>query len=142
MKKYCVLNLEQKILIDTISDSLQEAKDKMADKRIKKFFKKPWIFYQKLGYQAVELNLLEILSSLEHNQWASWMKYMFKQAIPNLDGSITFSVDQVNRWNRQILTPYSFLDEKEKKTDREWAKKVLSIVEPFLNQIEIPKNDK
>lgn len=61
---------------------------------------------------------LEKLAELEHNQWIHWTKYM----LDNLTD------ENIKRWRRQIETPYSELSEKEKESDRSWAKKVLNII--------------
>ena len=60
----------------------------------------------------------EKLAELEHVQWSHWTKYM-------LDN---FTPDNIERWRRQIDTPYSELTEKEKDSDREWADKVLAVL--------------
>lgn len=62
--------------------------------------------------------LLEYLAKLEHQQWSHWTEYMFK----NLTDK------NINRWNHQIKTPYNKLTEKEKESDREWAKKVIELL--------------
>jgi hypothetical protein len=63
--------------------------------------------------------LIEKLAALEHDQWAHWTKYM----LANLTD------ENIARWKEQIATPYSELSEKEKDSDREWARKVLDILE-------------
>ena len=37
--------------------------------------------------------------------------------------------ENIERWRRQIETPYSELSEKEKESDRGWARKALAVVE-------------
>ena len=64
------------------------------------------------------MDLLEKLAALEHEQWAHWMKYM----IPN------YTPENVLRWSEQANTSYEELSEKEKESDREWARKVLSLL--------------
>ena len=64
-------------------------------------------------------NLVEKLAALEQDQWAHWTKYM----LSNLTD------ENIERWKKQIDTPYSELSEKEKDSDREWAQKVLDIIE-------------
>lgn len=61
----------------------------------------------------------EKLAELEHEQWATWTKYF----LDNLTD------ENMARWKKQIETPYSELTEKEKESDREWADKVLAILE-------------
>jgi len=58
---------------------------------------------------------IEELADLEHQQWAHWTKYM-------LD-NLTF--ENMARWRKQIDTPYSELTEKEKESDRKWARKAI-----------------
>ena len=63
--------------------------------------------------------ILEELSDLEHKQWSHWTKYM----LDNLTD------ENIDTWKKQIKTDYEDLSEKEKDSDREWARKVLKIVE-------------
>ena len=65
-----------------------------------------------------EDKLIEKLSDLEHDQWSHWTKYM----LDNLTD------ENIARWRRQIDTPYSELSEKEKESDREWARKVIDVI--------------
>lgn len=61
--------------------------------------------------------MLEKLAELEHIQWSHWTKYMLENLTP----------ENIERWKKQIETPYSDLSEKEKESDREWARKVIEI---------------
>lgn len=62
---------------------------------------------------------LEKLAELEHAQWSHWTKHML--------GNLT--EENIKRWKEQIETPYFKLSEKEKESDREWARKALLIFE-------------
>lgn len=64
------------------------------------------------------MSILEELSELEHIQWTKWTKHMLENLTP----------ENVKKWKRQIKTPYAQLSEKEKESDREWARKILKIV--------------
>jgi len=64
------------------------------------------------------MDKLEQLAELEHEQWAHWTKYMLDNLAP----------ENIERWKRQIDTPYSELSEKEKESDRNWARKVIEII--------------
>jgi len=69
---------------------------------------------------------IERLADLEHQQWIVWMTWMLSVS-KNEDGSITVPAHLVERWTRQMNTPYAELSEKEKDSDREWAYKVLAV---------------
>lgn len=64
------------------------------------------------------MDKLEQLAALEHEQWIHWTKYM----LDNLTS------ENIERWKRQIQTPYSELSEKEKESDRRWARKAIDIL--------------
>jgi len=61
--------------------------------------------------------LLEKLADLEHYQFCRWTAYF----LDNL------TEKNKKRWKLQSLTPYKDLTEKEKESDRVWARKVLDI---------------
>lgn len=60
---------------------------------------------------------LEELAELEHEQWAHWTRYM----LDNLTD------ENISRWRKQIETPYVELTEKEKESDRSWARKAAKL---------------
>lgn len=61
--------------------------------------------------------LREKLAELEHEQWAHWTKYMLEN----------LTDENIERWKRQVETPYNELSEEEKMSDREWADKAIDI---------------
>ena len=76
----------------------------------------------------------EALAALEHEQWAHWTRYMIKTLEPMLSPNLRWHPDvrgnseaALERWLRQINTPYADLTEKEKDSDRWWADKALEI---------------
>ena len=73
----------------------------------------------------------EELAALMHEVWAHWMKYLFEQCERGFDGwgdgSAVIPEGLVERWKRQINTPYDELSEKEKDSDRHQADKVLAL---------------
>jgi len=73
-------------------------------------------------------NTREALSDYAHEAWTGWMKYMFTKAEINEDGTWTMPKEFVDRWQRQMNTPYVELPEGEKKSDREEADKMLNII--------------
>ena len=70
------------------------------------------------------MNLLEKLAELEHQQWAHWTKYMLENSTP----------ENIERWKKQIDTPYKKLQNREKVSDREWALKALEIFKEEMNK--------
>jgi hypothetical protein len=72
-------------------------------------------------------NVIELHADLEHEIWASWMQYMFSKGEFNPDGTWTMPAWAVERWARQMNTPYYFLSESEKESDREQVRKHLTL---------------
>ena len=87
---------------------------------------------------SLEKRLLEKLAELEHKQWSHWIKYQKAQKeLAWLDffrktEKPQFNSNTMERWIVQSLTPYSKLTEKEKESDREWARKVLAIFQDYV----------
>jgi hypothetical protein len=68
---------------------------------------------------------LEKVAEVQHAIWAHWMTYLFSVSIDNGDGSFTIPAEKVERWKRQMSTPYYDLPEEEKVSDREQSRKVV-----------------
>jgi len=62
-----------------------------------------------------ESDLIEVLADMMHIQWAHWAKYQIENS----------TEENLKRWKRQIQTDYKDLTEKEKDSDRHWAKKII-----------------
>lgn len=77
-------------------------------------------------------DLLEALADEEHSRWAHWQRYLHSRCTRQLDGCLTIPCDLVQRWERQIETPYPELQESEKNSDREQARKLLSSIKRFI----------
>jgi len=74
--------------------------------------------------------LREQLASLAHEQWSGWMRYLFSKCDEAYDdGSVYIPREFVERWERQMNTPYSELPEAEKESDRKEADRVLVLLE-------------
>src|SRR5216683_239552 len=78
-----------------------------------------------------EQNLLEELAEKAHQSWAHWMTYLFLQSTRQYDGSYVIPKELVERWQRQVETPYAQLSEKEKESDREEARHILPIINGY-----------
>ncbi len=60
--------------------------------------------------------------------WSGWMKYMFSKGTLNNDGTWTMPIWAVERWTRQMNTPYSEMPESERQSDLAEADKMLDII--------------
>jgi len=70
----------------------------------------------------------EKLSEYAHAAWSGWMKYLFEKSTLNPDGTVTIPIWAVERWKRQMNTPYEVLPDSEKESDRKEADSMLQIV--------------
>lgn len=70
----------------------------------------------------------EALADYSHSAWAGWMKYQFSKAELQPDGTWIMPAWAVERWQRQMNTPYAELPEEEKASDRKGADEILAIV--------------
>lgn len=82
--------------------------------------------------------LIEKVADFMHDQWSRWMKYQQSKEYhgmfaPDVDGVAVhysgFKDEDKKRWHRQMETPYDELSEKEKDSDREWARKLIKLLE-------------
>ena len=76
--------------------------------------------------------LIEELAEVEHERWSSWQRYLFDQCVQTADGSLVVPAELVQRWTRQMDSPYSALPEAEKMSDREQVERYLPIIERAL----------
>ena len=70
----------------------------------------------------------EELSALQHDIWSHWMKYLFSVCRRENGDALIIPADKVQRWSKQMNTPYSELTEKEKESDRDQADKVIDLI--------------
>ena len=79
---------------------------------------------------------IEAGASIEHERWADWQKYMHSKILPSSDDGISvIGTDFVDRWNRQIVTPYSELSEEEKEKDREQVRRYSELLDTLIARI-------
>jgi hypothetical protein len=69
--------------------------------------------------------LVERLANYAHEAWSGWVKYQFEKGVINQDGTFTMPKWAVDRWQRQMNTPYAELPEEEKNSDRLEADKMV-----------------
>lgn len=81
--------------------------------------------------------LREQLADLCHRQWAGWMAYLFSKCdstMPTVlsaleDGSLIIPAEFVERWKRQVDTPYENLSHFEQESDKKEADKFLEVID-------------
>lgn len=80
--------------------------------------------------------LREDLSDYAHESWAGWMKYMFRTftGVKRGDRDVTLNlpVEVYDRWTRQMNTPYAYLSDGEKDSDRREADQIIKIVQKHV----------
>ena len=81
--------------------------------------------------------MIEAIAAIQHEIWSHWMKYLFSQCPDVAFGIKCIPADKVERWMRQMETPYAELSEKEKESDRDQARKVMEA----LNERQRRKGD-
>lgn len=70
----------------------------------------------------------EKLAAAQHEIWAHWMKYLFSVCIVLPSGDLVIPKKFVSRWDRQIVTPYAELSEKEQESDGHMADNILAVL--------------
>lgn len=70
----------------------------------------------------------ELLAALEHQRWAHWQSYVHSQCQAQPDGSLLIPAELVERWSRQMATPYDHLTAAEKESDLEQVRRYLPII--------------
>lgn len=77
----------------------------------------------------------EQLADYAHEAWSGWMRYLFTKSTRNADGTVTIPAWAVERWERQVATPYAQLPDGEKASDRTEADRMLAIVTGGLSWV-------
>lgn len=77
-------------------------------------------------------DLREQLAAIEHERWARWQEYMHSRGYKNHVGDLVIPAELVERWERQIVTPYEELSETEKHSDREQVDRYWHLIDPDL----------
>jgi hypothetical protein len=78
-----------------------------------------------------EQELIEALADKEHASWARWMYYLFSQCWKDGNGCMVVPERLVDRWQKQINTPYAELSEQEKQSDRDEVAHILPIIKEY-----------
>lgn len=78
-------------------------------------------------------DLIEKLAAIEHERWAHWQSHLHEQCVRQKDGSLIIPAKLVERWKKQIATPYVSLSNEEKNSDREQVYRYLLVIESELD---------
>lgn len=73
-------------------------------------------------------DLRERLAALCHTQWSGWMKYLFGKCGLAVNAGTVIPPWAVERWHRQMVTPYAELSEEEKDSDRAEADRFIALL--------------
>ena len=81
-----------------------------------------------------EQELIEQLAEKEHASWARWMHHLYTKCYETYDGCYVIPVELVDRWRKQINTPYAELSEQEKQSDRDEVAHIMPIIGEYMRQ--------
>lgn len=73
-------------------------------------------------------DVLDRLAEIEHERWAHWQRFVHDSCHEQEDGSLVIPAEVVQRWERQIATPYPDLTQAERDSDIEQVKRYLPTV--------------
>ncbi len=88
---------------------------------------------QQLKQEAVE-EFIEKGANLEHDRWVRWQKWCHRILRENCPSPELEKV--LERWNRQIATPYSELSEQEKESDRKETRNYVPLLKSYQSELE------
>lgn len=83
--------------------------------------------------------LREQLAAIEHERWADWQRWCHKVLRENNPSPEIGDV--LERWDRQIETPYTELSEKEKDSDREQVDRYWHLINQYVTKKQIEERN-
>jgi hypothetical protein len=72
--------------------------------------------------------IVDQLAAIEHERWSHWQRYLHSRGARQADGSVILPAELVQRWERQISTPYAALSDREQESDREQVRRYLPVI--------------
>jgi len=83
--------------------------------------------------------LIELIADFMNEQWGHWMQYLYsklEECYIKDDNEYVQVITPTDyfHWQKQMNTPYAELSEKEKDSDREWARKLLEVLTKYLEE--------
>ncbi len=82
--------------------------------------------------RQTNVDFRELVAALVHEQWSSWMIFMFGKSDQLSDGGIVIPRNFVERLKRQISISYFNLSEDEKESDRAEADKFIELFSDYM----------
>ena len=79
-------------------------------------------------------DLRQKLAAIEHERWNHWQRYMHSKCQRNDDGSLTIPADLVERWERQIATPYDELSAREQQPDLQEVDRYWPLIDHYIRE--------
>lgn len=78
--------------------------------------------------------LRQKLAAIEHERWADWQKWCHKILCENLRyNDMETNLEEIlERWERQIATPYADLSDKEKASDMEQVDRYWLLIQEYI----------
>jgi len=86
----------------------------------------------------LQTELREKLAAIEHERWSDWQAWVHSQGHiyeDKLGKSLVLPWEVVERWNKQILTSYKHLSDKEKASDMEQVDRYWPLIEEYITQL-------
>ena len=88
--------------------------------------------YQTTGILPLLHAAIETLTATEHDRRTNWQQHLHARCIWQADGSLVIPAELVNRWERQVNTPYDQLSDAEKESDREQVRRYLAVIQTII----------
>jgi len=76
------------------------------------------------------------LAAIEHERWADWQRLMHEQCSRLAGGSLAIPAFLVERWERQIATPFDQLTDAEQQSDLEQVDRYWPLIVAALEERE------
>ncbi len=89
-------------------------------------------------------DVIQVLAAVQHEIWSHWMRYMFTQGKQEhlyskgetYEYDWIMPADKVERWKRQMNTPYFDLPTSEMKSDIDQAIKVVNALRDWYKKVQ------
>ena len=79
-------------------------------------------------------DIIEQLAAIEHERWGDWQQWVH-ECCDRVDGGYRIPTLLIERWERQIATPYADLSEREKQSDRDQVYRYWPLIENYFREV-------